>query len=89
LAGIVAGALLHQIAEADQIDSVDGAACFFEFFDSGWQIVEGSADSFHGFRGAAIWLPSLSELPIGYEDDQGPVGPLRAFQRLHRAPLLH
>ena len=60
LAGIVAGALLDQIAEADEVDSVDGSACFFEFFDSGGQIVEGAADSFHGFRGASIWLPSLS-----------------------------
>jgi hypothetical protein len=83
------GALLHQIAEADEVDSVDGSSRFFEFFDSGWQIVEGAADSFHSLRGAAIWLPSLPQLPIGYEDHQRPVGPLRAFQGLHRAPLLH
>jgi hypothetical protein len=79
LPGVMAGALLDKIAEADQIDSVDGSSRFFEFFDSGRQIVEGSADSFDSFRGAAIWLPSLSQLPIGYEDDQRPVGPLKAF----------
>jgi hypothetical protein len=79
LTGVMPLALFDKIAKADQIDSVDGSSRFFEFFDSGRQIVEGSADSFHSFRGAAIWLPSLSQLPIGYEDDQRPVGPLKAF----------
>ena len=57
---IVAGALLHQITKADEVDSVDGASRLFEFFNAGGQIVKGAADSLDSFRGATIWLPCLS-----------------------------
>ena len=34
LAGVVAVALFDEVSEADEVDGVDGPACFFKFSDS-------------------------------------------------------
>ena len=84
LAGVVAGALFDEVAESDQIDGFDWASRFFEFFDSGGDLVDCLTDPLDGLRGASVGFSSLSELPVSqeaYKRSEGLCGRFRGFDR--------